>query len=154
MQSQAGPGARAAEVCSRRIAYSRDVVGRRLSHNEADAYLAAVDWLRGIFARAEVAGAWGEPSVVARYSVGGMAAHAVHGVVWLEQLLTDAEPVGLRPVGLGGYFGLNRVDREADEEVSEDAFSASLRAAAEGFARTGLTTVRVALQASRAQPRA
>jgi hypothetical protein len=136
---------------ARRFAYSRDVVGRGLSHNEADAYLAAVDWLRGTLARTEVAGVWDEPSVVARYSVGGLAAHAVHGVVWLEQLLTDAEPVGLRPVGLGEYFGLNRVERDGAEEVPEDAFSASLRAAAEGFARTGINTVRAALTASRDQ---
>ncbi len=126
-------------------------MGRGLSRNEADAYLSAVDWLGGILGRTEVAGFWDEPSVIARYSVGGLAAHAVHGVVWLEQLLTDAEPVGLRPVEVGEYFGANRVDREADEEVREDAFSASLRAAAEGFARTGINTVRAALMTARDQ---
>jgi len=125
------------------------VVGGRLSRDDVDAYVAGVDWLRGIIGRAELAAFWGEPSVVARYTVGAMAAHAVHGVVWLQQLLTDAEPVGLRPVTVGEFFGLNRVD-DADAE-SEDAFSASLRAAAEGFARTGSATVQAALRTSRDQ---
>lgn len=120
------------------------------SRDEVDAYVAGVDWLRGILGRTELAAVWGEPSVVAGYTVGGMAAHAVHGVVWLQQLLTDAEPVGLRPVTVGEFFGLNRVD-DADAEVRDDAFSASLRAAAEGFARTGSATVQAALTASRDQ---
>jgi hypothetical protein len=127
------------------------VVGGRVSRNEVDAYLAAVDWLRVVLARAEVADAWSEPSVVARYTVGGVAAHAVHGIVWLEHLLADAEPVGLRPVGVGEFFGLNRVDHDVDPEIPEDSFSASLRAAAEGFARTGIDAVRASLAASRDQ---
>jgi hypothetical protein len=126
-------------------------VGGKLSRDEVDAYLAAVDWLRGILGRAEVAGAWSEPSVVTHYTVGGLAAHTVHGVAWLEQLLTDAEPVGLHPVAVGEFFGRNRVDDEVDGEVPEDAFSASLRAAAEGFARTGVGTVSAALTTSRDQ---
>ncbi len=126
--------------------YSRAVVGDRLSRGEVDGYLGAVDWLRGILGRAELVAVWSEPSAVACYSVGGMAAHAVHGVVWLQQLLTDVEPVGLRTVTVGDFFGLNRVG-DLDAEASEDAFSASLRAAAEGFARTGAATVRAALTA-------
>jgi hypothetical protein len=143
------PMARRSEA--HRIAYSLGVVGGRLSRDEVDAYVAAVDWLRGILGRVELAEVWGEPSAVAHYTVGGMAAHAVHGVVWLEQLLTDAEPVGLRPVTMGEFFGLNRVDDVADPNAPEDAFSASLRAAAEGFARTGVGTVYLALTASRDQ---
>ena len=127
------------------------VVGGRLSRDEVDTYVAAVDWLRGILRRDELARVWGEPSVVARYSVGGLAAHAVHGVVWLQQLLTDAEPVGLRPASVGEFFGLNRVSDAADAESAEDAFSSSLRAAAEGFARTGTSMVRAALTTSRDQ---
>ncbi|MFZ0252084.1 MAG: maleylpyruvate isomerase N-terminal domain-containing protein [Acidimicrobiales bacterium] len=126
------------------------MVGGRLSRGEVDGYLGAVDWLRGILGRAELVAVWSEPSAVACYSVGGMAAHAVHGVVWLQQLLTDVEPVGLRTVTVGDFFGLNRVG-DLDAEASEDAFSASLRAAAEGFARTGAATVRAALTASRDQ---
>jgi hypothetical protein len=127
------------------------VVAGQVSRNEVDAYLAAVDWLRGILGRAEVASAWSAPSVIARYTVGGVAAHAVHGVVWLEQLLADAEPVGLRPVAVAEFFGLNRVDHDVIPEAPEDPFSASLRAAAEAYARKGIDTVRASLGASRDQ---
>ena len=68
-------------------------------------YLGAVDWLRGILARAEVVESWNKPSAVARYTVGGLSAHAVHGVLWLEQVLKDAEPVGLRIVKVPELHG-------------------------------------------------
>jgi Mycothiol maleylpyruvate isomerase N-terminal domain len=145
----ARPGA--AQCSANAMACSRDVAADRLSRNDVDGYVGAVDWLRGLLGRAELIAVWNEPSVVARYSVGGMAAHAVHGVVWLEQLRTDAEPVGLRAVTVGEFFGLNRVDDVADAAASEDVLFASLRAAAEGFARTGASTVRTALTASRDQ---
>jgi hypothetical protein len=104
-----------------------------LSLEAVDSYLGAVDWLRGLLGRAEVVGAWPEPSAIAGYTVGGVASHAVHSVLWLEQLLQDVEPVGLRPVTLLEYFGPNRVEGSVDA----DPFSASLRAAAEAFAQTG-----------------
>lgn len=115
-----------------------------LSREEVDTYLGAIDWLRGILARAEVSKAWDQPSSLAHYSVGGIAAHAVHGVLWLEQVLKDTEPLGLRRVKVPEYLGLNRLDGEED-----DAFSASLRAAAEAFAQTGAGLVTTALTASR-----
>jgi hypothetical protein len=104
-----------------------------LSLEVVDAYLGAVDWLRGLMGRAEVAGAWPESSAIAGYTVGGIASHAVHSVLWLEQLLKDVEPVGLRTVSALEYFGPNRVE----ESDGIDPFSASLRAAAEAFAQTG-----------------
>jgi hypothetical protein len=107
--------------------------GIPLSVEAIDAYLGAVDWLRGVLGRAEVLGAWPEPSAIAGYTVGGVASHAVHSVLWLEQLLKDVEPVGLRGVTVLEYFGPNRVEGSDDT----DAFSASLRAAAEAFAQTG-----------------
>ena len=110
-----------------------------------DAYFGAVDWLRAVLGRSEIADAWAEPSAVTQYTVGGVAAHAVHSVLWLEQLLRDSEPVGLRRVTISEFFGRNRV------EVSEesDAFSASLRAAAEAFALTGAPVVIAACTGSR-----
>ena len=122
---------------------------RGLLSSRADAYLAAVDWLSGILGRAEVAAVWDEPSVVAHYSVGGVAAHAVHGVRWLEQLLKDAEPVGLRPVTMGEFFGPNRAAAGGDGGDADDPLSASLRAAAEDFARSGADVVTAACTASR-----
>jgi hypothetical protein len=115
-----------------------------LSRQEVDVYVDAVDWLRGILARPEVTESWSQPSAVARYTVGGVAAHAVHGVLWLEQILKDAEPVGLRRVTVPQYMGLNRVDGEND-----DPFAASLRSAAESFAETGAHIVAAALTVSR-----
>ena len=111
---------------------------------EVDVYLGAVDWLRGILSRAEVVDSWSRPSAVALYTVGGIAAHAVHGVLWLEQVLKDAEPVGLRRVKVPEYLGLNRVDGGND-----DPFGASLRSAAEAFAETGARIVAAALTVSR-----
>jgi hypothetical protein len=109
------------------------VDGIPLSLEAVDAYLGAVDWLRAVLGRAEVLGAWPEPSAIAGYTVGGVAAHAVHSVLWLEQLLKDVEPAGLRAVTVLEYFGPNRVEGSDDT----DPFSASLRAAAEAFAQTG-----------------
>jgi hypothetical protein len=109
------------------------VDGLPLPIEAVDAYLGAVDWLRGLLGRSEVVGAWPEPSAIAGYTVGGVASHAVHSVLWLEQLLKDVEPVGLRAVTLLEYFGPNRVEGSDDT----DPFSASLRAAGEAFAQTG-----------------
>jgi hypothetical protein len=109
------------------------VDGLPLSLEAVDAYLGAVDWLRGLLGRSEVVGAWPEPSAITGYTVGGVASHAVHSVLWLEQLLKDVEPVGLRSVTLLEYFGPNRVEGSDDT----DPFSASLRAAGEAFAQTG-----------------
>jgi hypothetical protein len=110
-----------------------------------DAYLGAVDWLRDNLGRPEVVGAWAEPSVVADYTIGGIAAHAVHSVLWLEQLLRDSEPAGFRQVSIAEFFGTNRVEGSVDS----DPFSASLRAAAEAFALTGAPVVIAACTASR-----
>ncbi len=115
-----------------------------LPREEVDVYMGAVDWLNAILTRSEVVECWSRPSVVARYSVGGVAAHAVHGVLWLERVLKDAEPVGLRKVKVFEYMGLNRVDAKND-----DPFGASLRSAAEGFAETGAHIVAATLTVSR-----
>jgi Mycothiol maleylpyruvate isomerase N-terminal domain len=116
------------------------VDGNPLPLEAVDAYLGAVDWLRGLLGRAEVAAAWPEPSAIAGYTVGGVASHAVHSVLWLEQLLKNVEPVGLRTVTTLEYFGPNRIEGSDDA----DPFSASLRAAAEAFAQTGPEIVNAA----------
>ncbi len=110
-----------------------------------DAYLGAVDWLIGVLNREEVTAAWPEPSCVASYTVGGIAAHAVHSVMWLEQVLLDSEPTGLRRVTVGEFFGPNRVDGDQDD----DPFSAALRSAAEAFALAGAPIVVTACTVSR-----
>jgi Mycothiol maleylpyruvate isomerase N-terminal domain len=127
------------------LATVETVEGPPLSREALDAYLGAVDWLRGVLRRAEVAEHWSKASAVADYTVGGIAAHAVHSVLWLDQVLKDAEPVGLRPVGIAEFFGSNRVNEGEDR----DPFSTSLRAAAEAFAGTGPYVVIAACTASR-----
>ncbi|HEY1652161.1 MAG TPA: maleylpyruvate isomerase N-terminal domain-containing protein [Acidimicrobiales bacterium] len=121
------------------------MTGPTLSRQEVDTYLGAVDWLRSILARAEVAESWGQPSALAHYTVGGIAAHAVHGVLWLEQVLKDAEPRGLKTVAIAEFFGLNRVDGAE----GDDPLAASLRSAAESFAQTGAPMVEVACTTAR-----
>jgi Mycothiol maleylpyruvate isomerase N-terminal domain len=118
---------------------------RGLDPGIVDTYLGAVDWFRGVLGRSEVAAAWSEPSAVADYTVGGVAAHAVHSVLWLEQLLRDSAPAGLRRVTIAEFFGTNRVDGPDDS----DPFSGSLRAAAEAFALTGASVVIAACTVSR-----
>jgi hypothetical protein len=120
------------------------VEGAKLSRDLIDAYLGGVGWLEGIVRRAEVEDAWSRPSVLTDYTVGGVAAHAVQGVVWLEQLLKDTEPVGLRQVAVFDFFGLNRV-----EEEGVDPIATSLRSAAEAIALRGPGDVTAACTASR-----
>lgn len=74
-----------------------------------------------------------------------MAAHAVQGVLWLEQLLLEAEPIGLKRVALGEFFGPNRV------EVSggDDPVATYLMSAAEAFAQEGPADVASACTVSR-----
>jgi hypothetical protein len=118
--------------------------GPALSRDLVDAYLGGVDWLRGIIGRAEVGEAWARPSALTDYTVGGVAAQAVLGVVWLEQLLKDTEPVGLRPIGVFDFFGLNCVEEKGADPISE-----SLRSAAEAFAFTGAGVVTATCTTSR-----
>ena len=114
-----------------------------LSPDLVAAYLGAVGWFEDIRGRAEVGEAWARPSLLSDYTLGGLAAHAVHGVVWLEQLLKDTEPVGLRPVSVFEFFGLNRVEGDDTDPVA-----ASLRSAAEAFALTGVDAVGAACTTS------
>jgi hypothetical protein len=122
--------------------------GPTLSREEVDTYLGAVDWLRDILARSEVADAWCQPSALEQYTVGGVAAHAVHGVLWLQQVLTDAEPVGLRRVTVGEFFGANR----ADDAEDGDRLSASLRTAAGTASRDELVAMLGTVSSTRPIP--
>jgi hypothetical protein len=121
---------------------------KNLSKSIVDTYLGAVDWLIAVLGSDEVSTAWPEPSVIASYTVGGVVAHAVQGVLWLEQLLRDREPAGLRPVTLAEFFGPNRAD-ESHESADRDPLASSLVSAAEEFARAGPTVVVSACTTSR-----
>ena len=105
-----------------------------LEPHEIDTYLDAADWLIEVLGGAELAQAWGQPSAVARYSIGGMAAHAVHGgVVRLIQVLQEPEPANGHPVTLVDFCGPNRMAQPDDD----DPLFAALRAGAEEVALKG-----------------
>jgi hypothetical protein len=105
-----------------------------LESHEIGTYLDATDWLIEVLGGAELAQAWGQPSAVARYSIGGMAAHAVQGgVVRLIQVLQEREPASDgHPVTLADFFGPNRMAPDDD-----DPLFAVLRAGAEEVALEG-----------------
>jgi hypothetical protein len=117
----------------------------RISEHAVNAYLGAVDWLIAVLGRDEVFAAWSKPSAIRSYTVGGVAAHAVQGVQWLEQLLREPEPKGLRAVSLEEFFGPNRVDNAGDD----DRLAKNLISAAEGLALAGPRAVIVACATSR-----
>jgi hypothetical protein len=86
-----------------------------------------------VLGRDEVAAVWERPSALARYSTGGVAAHAVHGVRRLVQLLGDPEPPAEHPLALADYFGPNRITAPSDD----DPLFVALREGAESAARHG-----------------
>jgi hypothetical protein len=109
-------------------------------------YLDAVAWLINLLRHDQLPSLWDEPSALAHYTVGGLAAHAVQGgVLRLEQLLAEPEPSGGRTVQVGEYFGPNRVAESGDD----DPLFVALRAWAEEFARQGPGPVVAACMASR-----
>jgi hypothetical protein len=120
----------------------------RLTSDEVAVYLAAVDWLVDLVDRPEVVAAWGQDSAVARYSVGGLAAHAVQGgVVRVTQVLHDPEPSDAHTVTVPDFFGPNRV---ADPDVDDPLFVA-LRARAEDVAGQGPKALWEAGRSARAE---
>ena len=105
-----------------------------LEPHEIGTYLDAADWLIEVLGGTELAQAWGQPSAVARYSIGGMAAHAVQGgVVRLIQVLQEPEPADGHPTTLVDFCGPNRMAQPDDD----DPLFAVLRAGAEEVALEG-----------------
>jgi hypothetical protein len=105
-----------------------------LTTREVETYLGAVDWLIALLHRPEVLQAWDEPSALARYTTGGVAAHAVYGgVIRLVQVLGEPEMTSASPLRVADYFGANRVDEPTDD----DPLFVILREGAEKTARQG-----------------
>ncbi len=121
---------------------SRDLLPLHLRR----AYLSAVDWLASLLNSPELGEAWDDGSAIEGYSVGGVAAHAVQGVIWFEQTLSDPEPRGLREVTVMEFYGPNRVDGSSPRE---DPLASALQGAAEAFALSGAATVLEACTTSR-----
>ena len=88
-----------------------------LADDEIGTYFAAAEWLIGVIAHPDMDGAWNRPSALARYSTGGVAAHAVFaGLVRLVQLLGEPEPEEIRPVEVTDYFAPNRLESPEDDD--------------------------------------
>jgi hypothetical protein len=102
------------------------------------AYLDAVDWLVSLLSSAAVREAWDEASAIDGYTVGGVAAHAVQGVIWFKQMLSDPEPRDLREVTVTEFYGTNRVDVGSQRD---DPLASALQAEAEAFALSGAPAV-------------
>jgi hypothetical protein len=121
---------------------SRDAVPA----NVRAAYLGAVDWFASLLTGGDLAGAWDQASSIDGYSVGGVAAHAVQGVIWFEEMLSEPESGSLREVTVTAFYGPNRIDAGA---AREDPLASGLQAAAEAFALSGPATVHEACTVSR-----
>jgi uncharacterized protein (TIGR03083 family) len=89
---------------------------------DIEAFVEAIAWAGDVLAAPEVAARWAAPSVLAGYSVGGLAAHLLAGVARLEHALGD--PVGddAIVVDLVTFFGGNRIDRPSDLAEGLPAF--------------------------------
>jgi hypothetical protein len=123
------------------------VTGARLTPAEVESYLAAVDWLTAVIGLPEVAAAWDRPSALADYSVGGVAAHAVHGgLLRLEGLLREPAPPFVHAVSVADYFGPNRVSHPGDV----DPLFVALRARSEAVAQRGPDALVTSCRESRA----
>jgi len=108
--------------------------GDLLAAEEITIYFAAVDWLTELVSRGEVAHAWAEPSALSRYSIGGVAAHALIGAVLrLAQLVEEPEPSERRRVGIPEAFSPNRMARPDDD----DPLFVMLRSGSEQLAERG-----------------
>jgi len=86
----------------------------------------------------EVAAAWTEPSALAGYRVGELAAHTLLATARLEVVLGEDPPTGGTVVDLPGFYGTNRVDDPSDTEAGHHPF---IRAMAADAAGRGATAV-------------
>jgi hypothetical protein len=120
----------------------------RLSSEEVSAYVGAVEWVEALIGSDEIGHAWSSPSALTRYSTGGLAAHAVGGVVLrLLQVLDEPPPVGARRTDVAEAFGPNRMEgpedddplfvtlREGYEQLAERGQAALLETCAVPFTR-------------------
>ena len=92
----------------------------------------------------EVAAAWSEPSALAEYQVGELAAHTLLATARLESVLADPPPTDASVVDLAGFYGPNRVD---DASTPDVGLHPLIRAAAAEAAQRGCDRVAADLRA-------
>jgi len=70
-----------------------------------DAFWLASDHIVELLDDEATAKHWEEPSALEGMTVGGLVAHVLQGVVWLERLLEAPVPTDVPVVAFGDYFG-------------------------------------------------
>lgn len=104
-----------------------------------EAFFDAADLASAVLANEAVAQRWDEPSAVASFSVGGLAAHVHAAVRFLEVALDEPLPASPKEVSLADFYGANRMDGEDDRQQD---FHVLIREHAEDRARYGAESVR------------
>jgi hypothetical protein len=107
---------------------------RRPSDEATGAFLEAADWFIDVVARPEVAAGWLIPSALEGYTTGGLVAHgALAGILRLDHVLDQEEPIGGKSLAVAEYFGPNR----RAESNRDDPLLDWARAAGEEMASSG-----------------
>jgi len=98
------------------------------------AFLDSATRATGFLARPEVARSWADPSVLADFSVSGLAGHLLRGIKTVETYLDGPEPVGEGLTAAGYYHAvgltpdvaapLNREVRARGEEAAVEGYEA------------------------------
>lgn len=84
------------------------------SNEPVGAFLDAADCAAALLGDPAVAEAWGRPSALVGFTVGGLAGHIYGGVRRLEVGLDEALPDAPRTVGVVEFYGINRVHSPDD----------------------------------------
>ena len=89
-----------------------------------DALVAAAEAAAATLALPEVDARWDEPSALAGMTVGALAGHFEAGLARLDAFLQGPEPdpSAARHVGVGEFFGTNRITTPAEHEDGMHAF--------------------------------
>ena len=92
-----------------------------------------------------VAERWSEPSALSGMTVGALASHLDAGTTRLEAFLAEPEPTEGPVLGVGAWFGINRIEGDAVAAGGEAA--ALVRMDADQRAAAGVEEVRATYQA-------
>ncbi len=112
----------------------------------SDAFLVAADSAIDLVGRPEVSGAWGKPSALAEWTVGGLTGHLA-GQVFAAVNLIEAEPSDQAPITLDEHYErASWVGAAVDDEESVD-----IRAGGDAHADAGVDALLARLDVARAR---
>lgn len=78
------------------------------------AFFRAADHFVELLDDSETAKRWEESSALEDLSIGGLVAHVMQGLVWLERLLEAPAPTGVPVIGIGEYIAGFKIATDAD----------------------------------------